>query len=229
MPFYPFTMEAMMSEWENVVEYNLSESGVYPITVRELVDDPGELERLLNLGLDYSQTNGTPELRQRICALYPGSTPDNVLVTNGASEANFLAVWTLLEPGDELVMMLPNYMQIWGIARSMGITVKPFHLREERGWAPDMDELAAAVTDKTKMIAVCNPNNPTGRILAESEMVAIVTFVLGAVRPRAGAAEPEQGLRSARPAHGLDRDPARDSGRVVAAARVHSDRACLSK
>jgi aspartate/methionine/tyrosine aminotransferase len=174
MPFYPFTMEAMMSVWENVVEYNLSESGVYPITVRELVDDPEEMERLLNLGLDYSQTNGTPELRERICALYPASTLDNVLVTNGASEANFLAVWTMLEPGDELVMMLPNYMQIWGIAKSMGVTVKPFHLREERGWAPDLDELAAAVTEKTKMIAVCNPNNPTGRILTASEMDAIV-------------------------------------------------------
>jgi aspartate/methionine/tyrosine aminotransferase len=172
----------MMSEWENVVEYNLSESGVYPITTRELVDDPAELERLLNLGLDYSQTNGTPELRERICALYPGARPDNLLVTTGAAEANFLAVWTLLEPGDELVLMLPNYMQIWGIAKSMGVTIKPFHLREERGWAPDLDELAAAVSERTKMIAVCNPNNPTGRILTPAEMEAIV-----AAASRAGA------------------------------------------
>jgi aspartate/methionine/tyrosine aminotransferase len=174
MPFYPFDMEVMMSEWENVVEYNLSESGVHPITTRELVDDPEELERLLNQGIDYSQTNGTPELRELIAALYPGSTPDNLLVTNGASEANFLAVWTLLEPGDEMVLMLPNYMQIWGVAKSMGITVKAFHLREECGWAPDLDELASAVTDRTKMIAVCNPNNPTGRILTAAEMDAIV-------------------------------------------------------
>jgi aspartate/methionine/tyrosine aminotransferase len=174
MPFYPFVMEAMMSVWENVVEYNLSESGVYPMTARELVDDPAELERLLNLGIDYSQTNGTPELRERVCALYPGSTPDNVLVTTGASEANFIAVWTLLEPGDEMVLMLPNYMQIWGIAKSLGITVKSFHLAEERGWAPDLDELASAVTEQTKVIAVCNPNNPTGRILTAAEMDTIV-------------------------------------------------------
>jgi aspartate/methionine/tyrosine aminotransferase len=174
MAFYPFVMEAMMSVWENAVEYNLSESGVYPITARELVDDPAELERLLNLGIDYSQTNGTPELRERICALYPGSTPDNVLVTTGASEANFIAVWTLLEPGDELVLMLPNYMQIWGIAKSLGVTVKAFHLVEERGWAPDLDELASAVSERTKVIAVCNPNNPTGRILTTAEMDAIV-------------------------------------------------------
>jgi len=182
MPFYPFVMEEMMSRWEKVVEYNLSESGVYPITARELVEDPAELERLLDVGLDYSQTNGTPELRERICALYPGSTPDHVLVTAGASQANFVAVWTLLEPGDELVVMLPNYMQIWGLAKSLGIDVKPFHLRDERGWAPDLDELAEAVTGRTKMIAVCNPNNPTGRILTEAEMDAIV-----AAAARAGA------------------------------------------
>ncbi len=174
MSFYPFVMEQMMSVWENSVEYNLSESGVYPMTARELVDDPDELERLLNLGIDYSQTNGTPQLRERISALYPGSTPDNLLVTTGAAEANFIAVWTLLEPGDELVLMLPNYMQIWGIAKSMGVTVKPFHLREDRRWAPDMDELAQAVTERTRVIAVCNPNNPTGRILTEGEMDGIV-------------------------------------------------------
>jgi aspartate/methionine/tyrosine aminotransferase len=174
MPFHPFEMEKMMSLWEKTVDYNLSESGVHPMTARELVDDPEQFERLMDMGLDYSQTNGTPELRERICALYPGAAPDNVLVTTGAAEANFIAIWTLLEPGDELVLMLPNYMQIWGIAKSMGIRVKPFHLREDQEWAPDLGELAEAVTERTKLIAVCNPNNPTGRILTESEMDAIV-------------------------------------------------------
>jgi aspartate/methionine/tyrosine aminotransferase len=175
MTFYPFEMERLMSLWEKEVDYNLSESGVHPMTARELVDDPAELDRLLTMGLDYSQTNGTPELRERICALYPGTTPDNVLVTTGAAEANFISVWTLLQPGDELVLMLPNYMQIWGIAKNMGMAIKPFNLREERGWAPDLDQLADAINDRTKMIAVCNPNNPTGRILTESEMDKIVT------------------------------------------------------
>ena len=91
MPFYPFAMEQMMSEWENVVDYNLSESGVHPMTTLELVEDRAHLDRLWAMGLDYPQTNGTPELRERICALYRGSSPDNVLVTTGAAEANFIA------------------------------------------------------------------------------------------------------------------------------------------
>lgn len=175
MPFYPFVMEAMMSQWEKVVKYNLSESGVHPISIRELVEDPQEIEQLLKIGLDYSQTNGTLQLRERICTLYPGSTPDHVLVTAGAAQANFIAIWTLLEPNDELALMLPNYMQIWGLAKNLGLVVRPFHLREEQGWALDLAELAESVTERTKVIAICNPNNPTGRILTEDEMEAIVT------------------------------------------------------
>ncbi len=172
--FQPFDMERMMSKWENVVAYNLSESGVHPITVRELVDDPAVIEKLLTTELNYPQANGTVELRERVAALYPGATPDNVLVTVGCAEANFITLQTLLAPGDEMVMMLPNYMQIWGIAHNYGIRLKSFHLKEERGWAPDLDQLNDAVSKRTKLIAVCNPNNPTGYILTETEMDAIV-------------------------------------------------------
>jgi aspartate/methionine/tyrosine aminotransferase len=172
--FRPFALERMMSKWENLVEYNLSESGVHPLTVRELVGDPGLAEELLNTELNYPQTNGIVELREHIAALYPGATPDNVLVTVGCAEANFITVQAILGPGDELVVMLPNYMQIWGIGHNYGFRVKPFHLQAERGWAPDLDELNEAVSAKTRLIAVCNPNNPTGHILAQEDMDGMV-------------------------------------------------------
>jgi aspartate/methionine/tyrosine aminotransferase len=172
--FHPFVMERMMSKWENVVEYNLSESGVHPLAVRELVDDPAVLEEVLATPLHYPQANGIVELRENIAALYPGATPDNVLVTVGCIEANFIALQALVAPGEEIVVMLPNYMQIWGAAQNLGIRVRTFHLREELGWAPDLDELRDVVSEKTKLIAVCNPNNPTGHILTEAEMGAIV-------------------------------------------------------
>jgi len=172
--FQPFDMERMMSKWENVVEYNLSESGVHPITTRELVRDPTIIEELLATELNYPQANGIVELREHIATLYPGATPDNVLVTIGCAEANFITLQTLLAPGDEIVMMLPNYMQIWGLGHNYGLRVRAFHLEEERGWAADLDELNQVVTERTKLIAVCNPNNPTGYILTPEEMDTIV-------------------------------------------------------
>jgi aspartate/methionine/tyrosine aminotransferase len=106
--FQPFEMERMMSKWENVVEYNLSESGVHPVSVRELADDPAVIEELLDTPLHYAQTNGILELRENIAALYPGATPDNVLVTVGCAEANFITLQTVVAPGEEMVVMLPN-------------------------------------------------------------------------------------------------------------------------
>lgn len=172
--FQPFELERIMSKWENVVEYNISESGVHPITIHELVDDPAEIEKLLTTEINYPQANGTVELRERIAALYPGATPDNVLVTVGCIEANFIALQTLLSPGEEMVVMLPNYMQIWGVGHNLGLRVKSFHLREENGWAADLDELNDAVSAQTKLIAICNPNNPTGHILTPAEMDGVV-------------------------------------------------------
>ena len=173
--FEPFVMERMMSKFENYVDYNLSESGVHPMTLGELLAMSGTSgDDLMDVEINYPQANGTVELRQTIAALYPGAGVDDVLVTVGAAEANYLTVHTLLEPGDEAVIMTPNYMQVWGIARNRGIVTKPFHLVEEDGWAPDIAELDAVVGPSTKLIAVCNPNNPTGRILTEAEMDAIV-------------------------------------------------------
>jgi len=172
--FQPFELERIMSKWENEVEYNLSESGVHPVALRELVDDPAQVEALLSTELNYPQANGTVELRERVAALYPGATPDNVLITVGCIEANSIAVQTLLAPGDEMVVMLPNYMQIWGLGHNLGLRVESFHLREERGWAPDLSELGEVVSDETKLIAICNPNNPTGHVLSQASMDGIV-------------------------------------------------------
>ena len=167
-------MERMMSKWENRVDYNLSESGVHPATLRDLVPDPEEVDRLLSTEFVYSQANGIRELRERIAALYPGATIDNVLVTVGCIEANLISLQSILGPGDEIAVMTPNYLQIWGAAQNMGARVTTFNLSREAVWALDLDSLNHTVTDKTKLIAVCNPNNPTGRIMSSAEMDAVV-------------------------------------------------------
>jgi aspartate/methionine/tyrosine aminotransferase len=173
MRIEPFELERWQSVWENRVELNIAESGVEPLNVRELVEDPADLEHVLDARLGYPQTNGSEELRERIAALYPGAKAANALVTCGGAEANYLVTWALTEPRDEVIFMQPNYMQVAGLARAFGASVKPLWLREELGWAPDTDELARMVTSKTRMIAICNPNNPTGAVLSESAMQGI--------------------------------------------------------
>ncbi|MFC1583076.1 aminotransferase class I/II-fold pyridoxal phosphate-dependent enzyme, partial [Candidatus Neomarinimicrobiota bacterium] len=174
--FQPFLMERMMSKYEQLVEYNLTESGVYPVLLDDLLDrDPARIEGLLSTRLNYAHAEGIPELREHIAALYPGAGPENVLVTVGAIEANYISIQTLLRRGEAISIMLPNYMQIWGIAKNMGLDVSEFNLLEEQSWALDRDGLNESVTNSTRLIAVCNPNNPTGHILTDSEMDAIIT------------------------------------------------------
>ncbi|NIO48272.1 MAG: aminotransferase class I/II-fold pyridoxal phosphate-dependent enzyme [Candidatus Aminicenantes bacterium] len=170
-----FEMERAQSLWENRVKYNLTESGIHPYTLDEFLESD-EIEKLLSIRLGYGQTNGSEELRQAISRLYAGADLDNILVTNGSAEANFITIWQNFEPEDELILMLPNYMQIWGLARSFGVKVRPFHLKEELKWGPDLDELKRLISPRTRMIAVCNPNNPTGAVLSDSEMKEIARF-----------------------------------------------------
>jgi len=167
----PFKMERWQSIHENLVKYNLSESGVHPLTVKELVGD--ESDRLSSTGLGYGHTNGTPELRQLISRIYEGQTERNILVTNGSSEANFVSVWHLIERGEKMALMLPNYMQIWGLARALGAHVRTFKLQREKDWTLNTEKLKDVLDRKTKLIVVCNPNNPTGTVLSDSEMKVI--------------------------------------------------------
>jgi aspartate/methionine/tyrosine aminotransferase len=168
-----FKMERMQSQWENLVDYNLSESGVHPLNLQELITDE-EIKEISETGLGYLQTNGTPELREKVCAFYPGTDIENILITTGSAEANFLLAWSQIDPGDEALFMIPNYMQLWGLMRAFGAHVKTYSLRENLGWNPDLDELKKLVTSRTKIIAVTNPNNPTGNRLSTEAREAIL-------------------------------------------------------
>lgn len=180
MKLEQFSLERMQSTWENLVDVNLSESGVRPLTPRELLaDDPAALDALLDQRLVYSQSNGTPELRATIAALYPGASIDHVQVTNGGSEANFITVWRLIEPGDDVAMLVPNYLQTWGLARAFGATIREWRLVEdtdEGRWRPDIDTLERLVSSRTRLIIICTPNNPTGARLTPDELDRIAAI-----------------------------------------------------
>jgi hypothetical protein len=170
-----FEMERMQSTWENLVEYDMSESGVRPVTLRELVEMGFALDEMMDVPLGYSQSNGTPELKDRLSQIYPGSRPEHIEVTNGTSEANYLVALSQLAPGDEVAFEVPNYMQMGGVARSLGATVNTFRLRQDHGWEPDWDEFERAVTPRTRLVYLSNPNNPTGAVLSDAAMRRIVS------------------------------------------------------
>jgi aspartate/methionine/tyrosine aminotransferase len=163
MKVEPFAMERMQSTYENHVAFNLSESGVHPLRLGDLVEDDASRAALLAEELKYTQSNGTQPLRSAIGALYNGATIDHIQVTNGGAEANYITTWNLVEPGDEVVMMVPNYMQTRGLARAFGASVREWPLVETpSGWRADTGALEVLVTSRTKLIIICNPNNPTG-------------------------------------------------------------------
>jgi len=180
MKLEPFNLERIQSEWEHRVEFNLSESGVEPLRISELLDTSNLKEQFLETQLGYSQTNGTVPLRQAIAQHYPGIGVDNIIVTNGGAEANYLVTWRFFHENPsrrELVFMIPNYMQMSGVWKNLGGKVNTFKLKMANGkWIPDIEELHAKVTEKTAAIAICNPNNPTGAIISDSDLDAIVNI-----------------------------------------------------
>jgi aspartate/methionine/tyrosine aminotransferase len=171
----PFEMERLQSLYWYLVDYDLSESGVTPLSLRELLGPSADAETFLATKLGYPLSEGGHETRAAIAAWYPGATADHVTVTNGGSEANHVTLWTLLDRGDRLAFMIPNYLQGWGLGRHYADGTDTFKLKLRGGrWALDLEGLEKAVTPRTKIVMVCNPNNPTGSVLDQREMDAIV-------------------------------------------------------
>ncbi|HKD82108.1 MAG TPA: aminotransferase class I/II-fold pyridoxal phosphate-dependent enzyme [Candidatus Angelobacter sp.] len=169
MQFQKFDLEYFQSQFERAVEINLADSSVKCANVSDLLagEDP---RPLLELPLYYPEVNGTGLLRERIAALYHNASAKNVLVTVGAAQANWMICSTLLEPGDEVVVVSPGYRQVWGLAKNLGCRVKEAQLRPENNWRLDLDELESLAGSNTRLISIVNPNNPTGSILSADEM-----------------------------------------------------------
>lgn len=182
----PFGVEIWMNEWETKCDCNLAETCVESLTIAELLEITGQnssdLSALLPMKMTYGEINGSARLRRAIAALYQRQTPDTVIVTHGTIGANMLVHRALVERGDRVVSVVPTYQQHYSIPASIGAEVHLLHLREENGWLPDLEELRALAVPGTKLIALTNPNNPTGALIPETMLrdIAAIARAAGA-------------------------------------------------
>ncbi len=172
MKIETFALERWMTRWETEVEFDLAESGIKPLTVDELLQMSGReqaLDAMLGISLGYSEARGTAELRSLIAGLYQDVSTDDVLVTTGAIEANFLLFNVLLNAGDHVVVVDPAYQQLQSVPRAIGCDVSLWRLTPENQFRYDLSELERLVTPRTRLIVINTPHNPTGAVLTAGE------------------------------------------------------------
>ena len=177
MPFIkPFGVERWFAKYEFTTEINVAESCIKPLSLAELcgmvgVDAAGLFG---DEPLGYVDSAGSPGLRALVSGMYPGSGPEEVLITHGAIEANFALHCALVEPGDVVICQFPAYQQLFEVARSRGAEVRFWRLRPENGFAPAIDDLKALALGRVKLIVLNNPHNPTGAVLDESGLREVI-------------------------------------------------------
>ncbi|AMH43660.1 MULTISPECIES: aminotransferase [Burkholderiaceae] len=180
MKIKDFLVERWMDRYEHEARYNLAETCVESLTVDQLLTLTGKQDSIMDelrpMKLTYGAIEGSDRLRANIAALYDHQTPKNILVTHGAIGANALVYETLIEPGDRVIAVLPTYQQHYSIPESHGADVHLLTLREENRFLPDLDELRTLASPATKLIAVNNPNNPTGSLMDEAFLKEVVAI-----------------------------------------------------
>jgi aspartate/methionine/tyrosine aminotransferase len=176
MKLEPFSLERWMTTHELHVDYDITESGIFPLTANDLLsmvpadEREGTLERLLNTRLGYSEATGTLVLRSLLAATYADCSPENILVTTGAIEANFLLFNVLLDAGDHVVAPYPAYQQLYSVPRALGCDVSLWRIRPETDFRYDVEDLERLVRAETKLIVINSPHNPTGALLSADDV-----------------------------------------------------------
>src|SRR5574344_676593 len=174
-----------VEEWLNVHEKN-AKYDIAGVSIKSLSLD--ELFELTNtsaatfykeLGkakLDYGWIEGSPGFKKSVSQIYRTIEPEHILQTNGATGANFLALFSLIEPGDHIISLYPTYQQLYDIPKSLGAELDYWQIKEELNWLPDLDDLRQLIRPQTKMICLNNANNPTGAVMDDVFLKEVATI-----------------------------------------------------
>lgn len=178
--------EFILENWLNPAanspknKYYLGGSCVLPMTVEELFELTGEslddfIEELKKMNLGYGFFAGTPRLRKAVANLYTDAvTDEDVILVHGGTGANNTVVYTLVEPTDNVISIMPNYQQYDSIPKSMGAEVREVKLLPEAGYKLNLDDVRKVVDENTKAIMFTNPNNPTGSLMEKEELEELI-------------------------------------------------------
>jgi aspartate/methionine/tyrosine aminotransferase len=184
MKIAPFAVEMWMNDWETKCELNLAETCVESLTIAELLTLTGRnddsLSELLPMKMTYGGIEGSDRLKAAITTLYMDQYPENIVTTHGTIGANALVHQTVVERGDKVIAVVPTYQQHYSIPASIGADVHQLTLRADQNYLPDLDALADMATPDTKLIAINNPNNPTGALMDRDYLLKIVEIARNA-------------------------------------------------
>ncbi len=169
-----FKLERYFAKYEFNTKYLLCSSDCEAMTVADLLSfEAGAAEKFQRTWLGYTESPGSPTLRQAVCSLYQTIQPENVLIHTGAEEAIFLFMQAVLQSGDHVIVHWPCYQSLTDVARSMSCDVTLWKAHEKNNWALDLDELHKLIRSNTKLIVINTPHNPTGYLMSEADFRAL--------------------------------------------------------
>lgn len=184
MKIKPFAVEEWMNAYEAGAKYNIAETCVDSVSMDELFALCGEDKEAFwrdfsARRLTYGDIEGAPDFKAGICRLYRTVKPEDVVTTHGAAGANHHVFYSLVEPGDRVISIMPTYQQLYSIPEAIGADVAVMHLKQDNGYLVDLEELRALATPGTKLICINNPNNPTGALMSRQHLEKIVEIARG--------------------------------------------------
>lgn len=179
MDIQAFGVEEWLNIWEKDAVYDIAGSSIASLTLDEILEigDTGKevlLDQLFAKKMDYGWIEGSPEFKKEVARLYQKAQPNQILQTNGATGANYLALYALVESGDHVISMYPTYQQLVDIPRSFGAEVSLWKIQEENQWLPSLEELRSLIRPDTKLICINNANNPTGAVMDRNYLEELV-------------------------------------------------------
>lgn len=170
-----FRLETHFSKWEFKAKYHLTASDAQSISLNELLGMASDDDRksFETMWLGYTETFGDPYLREVIASTYHEQASENILCFAGASEGIYAANHVILDKDSHAIVVTPNYQSHETLPASIA-SVSAVPLREEEGWALDIEEIGAAIRPNTKLVTINFPHNPTGAILPLDRYMALI-------------------------------------------------------